>query len=140
MAHNRRSEALSPLARVFEPISASGSRKPGVALRTLTRSTDGCSIERPPQGFEQLVEAFGRLWAAALEAVAAAVRWLGEALAPYLPGPRADLGDPCGDGIRARLATDAPPVPGPDHRANVGRSWWIGTVDTTGQATAGGAS
>ena len=80
---------------MFEPISAAGIRKPGVALRTSTRSTEVRSIERPPWGFEQALE---RLGAAILEAFAAAVRWLGEALAPYLPGPRAEVGDPCGDG------------------------------------------
>ena len=88
-AHNRRSDPLSPLDGVFEPISAADLRKPGVALRTITRSTEVRSIERAALLSEQLGEllrAFGRLG----EAIAAAFG--------ILTGPRADLGDPCGDG------------------------------------------
>jgi hypothetical protein len=88
-AHSRRSEALCPLDGVFEPISAAILRTPGVTLRTITRSTEARSIERAALLSEQLGEllrAFGRLG----EAIAAAFG--------ILTGPRADLGDPTGDG------------------------------------------
>ena len=93
---------------MFEPISAAAVRKPGVALRTNVRSTEGCSIATAPGVFEwtappseQLtgwLEAFGRVGVVILEAFAAAVRQLAEAFGGCLPGPRAEVGDPCGDG------------------------------------------